>query len=64
MGRKIRIKETPHVTLLVEQELEEPILIRLISKPDSGKPVFSKPFLVDIVKLDYFEKFLENFDGK
>jgi len=58
---KEEINEIKHVSLLVERELSEPSLIKLFYEP-KYRPLFTKPFIVDIVKLDYFEEFLKNFD--
>lgn len=61
---EIAVEESTHINLLVEQELEEPALIKLLSPNGYVKPIFSKPFLIDIVKLEYFDKFLDNFESQ
>ena len=58
----INIKETNWISLWIEKELEEPLLMRLLYKQGFRRIVYSKPIIIDIVKLDYFEEFLKNFD--
>jgi len=61
MGEKEYIDEVKHISLLVEYELEKPYLAQSLNE-NIYKPVFSKSFIVDIVRLDYFKEFLKNFD--
>lgn len=52
------INKTNHVSLCVEMEIDKPSILKLMS-PDTVHPLFSKPYVVDIVKLDYFDEFLK-----
>ena len=54
-----KIKETNHISLFTEYELDEPAFLKLID-PNLRQPLFSKPFIVDIVKLDYLDEFLKS----
>jgi len=58
------ISETRWISLLIEREMDEPLPVRLLHNPQYRKILLSKPYLVDIVTLDYFETFLENFEKR
>ena len=60
--RNTNIKETNWISLWIEKELEEPLLMRFLYKQGFRRIVCSKPIIIDIVKLGYFEEFLKNFD--
>ena len=58
----INVKETNWISLWIEKELEEPLLMKFLYRQGFRRVVYSKPIVIDIVKLDYFEEFLKNFD--
>ncbi len=58
----INIKETDWISLWIEKELKEPLLMKFLYRQGFRRVVYSKPIVIDIVKLDYFEEFLKNFD--
>ncbi len=61
---EMNINETKWISLLVEREIKEPLSVRLLRNQQYRKIVLSKPYLIDIVTLDYFETFLENFEKR
>ncbi len=53
------INEENHIQLLVEREAKNP---KLLPWTDTKEKIFtSKPIIIDIVSIDYFEEFLGNF---
>lgn len=53
------IKGENHIQLLVERETKNPKLLPWTET--KGKIITSKPIIIDIVSIDYFEEFLSNF---
>jgi hypothetical protein len=58
-NEKINIKEEDRIALHIIEELDKAIELWGANTVTS---VISKPFIINVVKKEYFEKFLENFD--
>lgn len=57
----LEIKETNHVSLFFEAEMEKPDIIPSHGSNKIAAWFTSKPFIIDVVKFEYFEQFLKNF---
>ena len=58
---ELEINPTNHVSLYFEVEFDEPELLGVAESLDLR---LSKPYIVDIVKLNYFKQFLDEIDRK
>lgn len=56
---KLDINEENHIQLLVEREIKNPESLPWTDTKE--KILTSKPIIIDIVSIDYFEEFLSNF---
>ncbi|MCJ7636732.1 MAG: hypothetical protein MUO21_04515 [Nitrososphaeraceae archaeon] len=54
----VKIEESNHVSLLIHFDSKEPLSVT----PSGNQLISGKPFIIDIVKLSYFEEFLKNFN--
>jgi hypothetical protein len=59
---EMKVEEVNHISLLVDIEMSEPIIVKNIDNSGIGRYLLSKKFIIDIVKKDNFENFLENFN--
>jgi len=60
-NEKIEIKRSDHVNLFFEIEYKKPEFLDTVK---SHMMVTSKPFVIDIVKLNYLEKFLDKIEER
>jgi hypothetical protein len=58
---KLEIKQSNHVSLYFEIEYDKPEYLSTIK---SNVMLVSKPYIIDIVKLSYFEQFLDEIDQR
>jgi hypothetical protein len=54
----INIVESKHISLFFERELEQPEKIIDHGTGEVARWITSKPFIIDIVRLDHFDRFL------
>ena len=59
-NEEFEIEESNHVCLLIDREFEEPEQIPFFNKVGVSKWAFTKPFIIEIVKFDYFEQYLDS----
>ena len=59
IDEKLDIMEEKHIPLLVERETSNPALMPWTDT--KSRIITSKPIIIDIVSIDYFEEFLSNF---
>lgn len=58
---ELQVQETNHVSLFFEAEMAKPEVIPAHGLNEIASWFSSKPFIIDVVRLDYFEEFLNNF---
>jgi hypothetical protein len=63
-NEKLVIKKSNHISLYFEIEYDEPELFHSAKTGSLDTILESKPYIIDIVKLSYFEKFLDKIEMK
>lgn len=58
---KLQVQETNHISLFFEAEMDKPDVIPAHGLNKIASWFSSKPFIIDVVRLDYFEEFLKYF---
>ncbi len=59
-SEKTEVQETNHIQLMINREVKDPLEYSWLVKGGKGvRFVKTKPFIIDVVRKDYFEEFLK-----